>query len=145
MDKSHRLHICYSRIIIGMTTTMLLLLLTLIFMSKLIVKEKIGEESVDTIICVTIVLSTFIGTTITVLSNNNIIHSMSRAGTPTDNAAMEAINGWIKAEMFNDLHITSNENIEREIADYIVFFNEERPAYSLNYLTPKQYREYYAR
>jgi len=74
----------------------------------------------------------------------NIIHSMSRAGTPTDNAAMEAINGWIKAEIFSDFHITSNENIEREVADYIVFFNEERPAYSLNYLTPKQYREYYA-
>lgn len=74
----------------------------------------------------------------------NIIHSMSRAGTPTDNAAMEAINGWIKAEIFNDLHLTSNENIDREISDYIVFFNEERPAYSLNYLTPKQYREYYA-
>lgn len=74
----------------------------------------------------------------------NIIHSMSRAGTPTDNAAMEALNGWIKAEIFNDLHLTSNENIEHEIADYIVFFNEERPAYSLNYLTPKQYREYYA-
>jgi len=73
----------------------------------------------------------------------NIIHSMSRAGTPTDNAAMEAINGWIKEEMFNDLHITSNENIEQEIKEYIVFFNEERPAYSLNYLTPKQYREYY--
>ena len=74
----------------------------------------------------------------------NIVHSMSRAGTPTDNAAMEAINGWIKAEMFKDLHVTSNENIAKEIADYIVFFNEERPAYSLNDLTPKQYREYYA-
>ena len=73
----------------------------------------------------------------------NIVHSMSRAGTPTDNAAMEAINGWIKAELFDDLHITNNENIEHEVADYIVFFNEERPAYSLNYLTPKQYREYY--
>ena len=36
---------------------------------------------------------------------------MSRAGTPTDNAAMEAINGWIKAEIFNDFHLTSNENI----------------------------------
>ena len=60
------------------------------------------------------------------------------------NAAMEAVNGWIKAEIFNDFHITSNENIEREVTDYIVFFNEERPAYSLNYLTPKQYREYYA-
>ena len=29
----------------------------------------------------------------------NIMRSMSRAGTPTDNAAMEAINGWIKAEI----------------------------------------------
>lgn len=74
----------------------------------------------------------------------NIVHSMSRAGTPTDNAAMEAINGWIKTEMFNDFHITSNENIEREVADYIVFFNEKRPAYSLNYLTPKQYKEIYS-
>ena len=69
---------------------------------------------------------------------------MSRAGTPTDNAAMEAINGWIKTEMFTDLHITSNENIENEIKEYITFFNEERPAYSLNYLTPKQYKKYYA-
>ena len=34
----------------------------------------------------------------------NIIRSMSRAGTPTDNGAMEAINGWIKAELFTDLH-----------------------------------------
>ena len=74
----------------------------------------------------------------------NIVHSMSRAGTPTDNAVMEAINGWIKDEMFTDLHITSNKDIDKEIADYIVFFNEKRPAYSLNYLTPKQYREYYA-
>ena len=74
----------------------------------------------------------------------NIIHSMSRAGTPTDNAAMEAINGWIKTEMFTDLHITNNDNIEQEVKEYIRFFNEERPAYSLNYMTPKQYREYYA-
>ena len=72
-----------------------------------------------------------------------ILHSMSRTGTPTDNAAMEAINGWIKAEVFMDMHITCNENIHQEIDDYIKFFNEERPAYSLNYLTPRQYREYY--
>ena len=75
----------------------------------------------------------------------NIIHSMSRAGTPTDNAAMEAINGWIKAEIFNDFHVTGNGNIQEEVEQYIVFFNEERPAYSLNYLTPKQYREYHGR
>ena len=74
----------------------------------------------------------------------NIIHSMSRAGTPTDNAAMEAINGWIKAEIFNDFHLTGKEDIQNEVERYIVFFNEERPAYSLNYLTPRQYREYYS-
>lgn len=30
------------------------------------------------------------------------------------------------------------------IDEYIAFFNEEKPAYSLNYLTPKQYREVHA-
>ena len=75
----------------------------------------------------------------------SIIHSMSRAGTPTDNAAMEAINGWIKAEMFMDLHVTGEKPVKEEIDDYIVFFNEERPAYSLNYLTPLQYKESYLR
>ena len=70
--------------------------------------------------------------------------SMSRAGTPTDNAAMESINGWIKAELFMDFHVTGEKPVEKEIDDYIVFFNEQRPAYSLNYLTPKQYREAHA-
>ena len=77
-------------------------------------------------------------------SRRNIKAFIPKRSFTTDNAAMEAINGWIKAEVFNDFHITSNENIEQEIKDYIVFFNEERPAYSLNYLTPKQYREYYS-
>ena len=73
-----------------------------------------------------------------------ITRSMSRAGTPTDNAAMEAINGWIKAELFMDLHVTGEKTVQAEIDDYILFFNEQRPAYSLNYLTPKQYRESYS-
>ena len=73
----------------------------------------------------------------------NITHSMSRAGTPTDNAAMEAINGWVKAELFMDFHVTGTESVEQEIDHYVVFFNEQRPAYALNYLTPKQYRESY--
>ena len=74
----------------------------------------------------------------------NVIRSMSRAGTPTDNAAMEAINGWIKAELFMDFHVTGDDNVEKEIDDYIVFFNEQRPAYSLGYLTPKQYKEQFS-
>lgn len=70
-----------------------------------------------------------------------ITRSMSRAGTPTDNAAMESINGWIKAELFTDLHVTGEKPVKEEIDEYISFFNEQRPAYSLGYLTPKQYRE----
>ena len=70
-----------------------------------------------------------------------ITRSMSRAGTPTDNAAMESVNGWIKAEMFMDLHVTGEKSIAEEVDDYIHFFNEYRPAYTLGYLTPKQYRE----
>ena len=77
------------------------------------------------------------------LPAHNIVRSMSRAGTPTDNAAMESINGWIKTELFTDFHITGEKSVADEIADYIKFFNEERPAYSLNYLTPKQFRELY--
>ncbi len=70
-----------------------------------------------------------------------ITRSMSNAGTPTDNAAMEAINGWIKAEMFIDFHITGESPVADEIDKYIHFFNEERPTYSLCYLTPKQFKE----
>ena len=74
----------------------------------------------------------------------HIDHSMSRAGTPTDNATMEAINGWIKAELFMDFHVTGEKSVNQEIDDYIQFFNEQRPAYSLGYLTPKQYKDSFA-
>ena len=50
---------------------------------------------------------------------------------------MEAINGWVKAELFTDLHITSADDVPGQVAEYIRFFNEERPAYALGYLTPK--------
>ena len=49
-----------------------------------------------------------------------------------------------KAELFTDFHVTREKTVEQEIDEYIAFFNEERPAYSLNYLTPKQYREVHA-
>ena len=73
-----------------------------------------------------------------------VVRSMSRSGTPTDNSAMESINGWIKAELFMDFHVTGERPVYEEVNEYIKFFNEERPAYALSYLTPKQYRERYA-
>ncbi len=74
----------------------------------------------------------------------SITRSMPRAGTPTDNAAMEPINGWIKAEIFMDFHVAGESPVEQEAAAYITFFNTACPAYSLKYLTPQQCREAYA-
>ena len=45
------------------------------------------------------------------LTNNNIIHSMSRAGTPTDNPIDESINGWIKEELFIDFNLKKCDNV----------------------------------
>ena len=68
---------------------------------------------------------------------------MSRAGTPTDNGAMESINGWLKEELFNDFKIKESDEPTLIVDNYIKYFNEERPSYTLNYLTPKQFKEIY--
>ena len=78
------------------------------------------------------------------LPHYHITHSMSRAGTPTDNGAMEAINGWAKAEMFTDFGIGDSPDAPKAVEEYIAYFNEGRPSYALGYLTPKQFRERYA-
>lgn len=73
----------------------------------------------------------------------NIIHSMSKPGKPTENGAMEAINGWIKEELFIDFNINSSNDIFLEIDNYIYYFNYERPQAALNYLTPIQFKSFY--
>lgn len=70
----------------------------------------------------------------------NIIHSMSNPGSPTENGAMESINGWIKEELFLDFNINSSNDIFKEIDTYIFYFNHLRPMASLNYLTPMQFK-----
>jgi len=37
--------------------------------------------------------------------NYNITHSMSRSGTPTDNLTIEALNGWIKVELYENFNL----------------------------------------
>ncbi|HIT22498.1 MAG TPA: IS3 family transposase, partial [Candidatus Scybalousia intestinigallinarum] len=59
---------------------------------------------------------------------------------PTENGAMEAINGWLKEELFIDFHINSCNDIYQEIDKYILYFNNNRPQSALNYLTPAQYK-----
>lgn len=42
----------------------------------------------------------------------NIIRSMSKAGTPTDNPIIESLNGWLKKEMYIDFNQDVNVNIK---------------------------------
>lgn len=64
-----------------------------------------------------------------------IARTMSDPGTPTQNGAMESINGWVKTELFIDFDIKDCEDMPSQVRGYIWFFNEERPMCCLGYLT----------
>lgn len=70
----------------------------------------------------------------------NIIRSMSRAGTPTDNPIIEAINGWIKAEIYSEGWYKKFDTAEEMISAYVDYYNHDRPAYSLHYKSPVQFK-----
>lgn len=72
--------------------------------------------------------------------NYNIIRSMSRIGTPTDNPIIESLNGWIKEEMRVDFRYWEMDDIFRFMHEFVEYYNNERPAYALNYQSPVQYR-----
>ena len=74
------------------------------------------------------------------LKDFNIQRSMSRAGTPTDNPVNESLNGWIKEELFIDFDLKHSNDVPNLIKLYINYYNNERPAYSLKYKTPIQFK-----
>lgn len=103
-------------------------------------KEKITQQHHDTI------LHTDQGSVYASLAfakaheNSSIIHSMSRAGTPTDNPIIESVNGWIKEEMKFDFNYQKQESLPKFLDSFVYYFNHQRPAYSLNYKTPVQFK-----
>ena len=70
----------------------------------------------------------------------NILRSMSKGGTPTDNAIMEALNGWIKEELYLDFGLETAENVPKLLDEYVYYFNNRRPAAALGYKSPIQYK-----
>lgn len=76
------------------------------------------------------------------LNENNFIQSMSRKGTPIDNAPMESFFGTLKSELlYNPLISNENIDMELEINKYIWYYNNERIQKSLGYLTPMQFKQ----
>lgn len=73
------------------------------------------------------------------LKKYNVIQSMSRAGTPRDNAVAESLIGRFKDVLCYDFHFRSSPKPEETFWKAVSFFNNRRPAYALNYKTPAQY------
>ena len=61
----------------------------------------------------------------------NILRSVSRGGTPTDNTIIEALNGWIKEELYLDYGLADADNLPDLLNRYVYFFNNYRPAAAL--------------
>ena len=70
----------------------------------------------------------------------NILRSMSRGGTPTDNPIIEALNGWMKEELYLDFDLATAENVPALLDKYVRYFNTVRPAAALGYKSPVQYK-----
>ena len=70
----------------------------------------------------------------------NILRSMSRGGTPTDNPIIEALNGWMKEELYLDFDLDHAQNVPALLERYVSYFNNQRRHAALGYKSPVQYR-----
>ena len=80
------------------------------------------------------------------IKDTNIVRSMSRAGKPTDNPVNEALNGWIKEELFIDFKLElceGREDFIQTIERYVKYYNTQRPCFAIGYDTPENYRKRY--
>jgi hypothetical protein len=76
------------------------------------------------------------------IQDTNIIRSMSRAGKPTDNPVNEALNGWIKEELYIDFQLDqcrTRDDVKATLRRYIGFYNKQRPCFAIGYDTPDNY------
>ena len=70
----------------------------------------------------------------------NVTQSMSRAGTPHDNAVMESVFGWFKEFLRVEYLSRSDEPIQQLLEKAVFEFNHFRPSYKLHYKSPVQFR-----
>jgi len=77
------------------------------------------------------------------IKDKNIERSMSRAGKPTDNPVNESLNGWIKEELFIDFALAKSKDVYQSISAYVLYYNKQRPCYSIGYDTPDHYYSRY--
>jgi len=74
------------------------------------------------------------------LKEYNVIQSMSRAGTPRDNAVMESFWGRFKDSLRKHFHYWQSDDLRATIEQAIDYFNNERPVRKLNGKPPVLFR-----
>ena len=76
------------------------------------------------------------------VKNKSITMSMSRKGTPSDNAPIESFHASLKCETFelNPELKSSNEIVSQTVINYIKYYNEIRIQEKLGYMSPVEYR-----
>jgi putative transposase len=74
------------------------------------------------------------------LQQHHVTQSMSRKGNCLDNAVMESFFGTLKSELFYLKQFTSLDELQKELAHYIHYYNCDRIKLKLKGLSPVQYR-----
>ena len=69
------------------------------------------------------------------------IQSMSRPGTPYDNACAETFFKALKVECLDRPHFMTRTDAKEAVAAYMLFYNRSRIHQSLDYLTPVEFEQ----
>ena len=75
-----------------------------------------------------------------ILRKNRITQSMSRKGNCLDNAIMENFFGTLESEMFYLNKYLSVETLQKDIDEYINYYNNKRIRLNLKGMSPVEYR-----
>lgn len=78
------------------------------------------------------------------LKKHKIFQSFSRKGNCLDNSPMENFFSLLKQEVYHGNVFHSFETLAKTIADYIVYYNQNRMKAKLGWMSPIQYRKDHA-
>lgn len=70
-----------------------------------------------------------------------IKRSLSKKGSPYDNAVSEAVNKVMKTELIYQENFTNFQELNLKLAEYVYWYNNLRIHGSLGYKTPVEYRK----
>jgi putative transposase len=77
------------------------------------------------------------------VSDQEIIHRFIKPGTPTENGICESFNGKLRDECLNEYVFDNLENVQEALERFKYHYNFERPHFSLDGLTPMEYKGKY--